>query len=238
MRPNVISLRQFYSSRLGRKIKQRLRQLILQHWPEHHQEIIVGVGYALPMLRVLERAKPSVLLALMPAAQGAIYWPVHSENHSVLADEMMPPFAPNSLHRVVMLHAFEHVAKPKELLQVYWQMLSPGGKLLMVVPNRRGIWSSFSSTPFSRGTPYSLTQMKELLGEAQFTLREHYSTLFAPPSSHALWLRLWPVMETLGRFFCPHMGGVLIIEAEKQIYASIPEVVTQAKWARAPVSAI
>lgn len=239
MRPNVVSLRQFYSSRLGRKIKQRLRQLVMEQWPDHAQEAIVGIGYAVPVLRVLERAKPASLVALMPASQGAIYWPVHSENHSVLADEMMPPFAAGTVHRVVMLHAFEYAAKPKELLQVYWQMLVPGGRLLLIVPNRRSYWANFGSTPFARGTPYSMSQIKELLADAQFTLRDHHTALFAPPTSHPLWLRAWRSFETLGRALCPGMGGVLIIDAEKQIYASIPEPTTKAKWvpAAAPISA-
>jgi len=239
MRPNVVSLRQFYSSRLGRKIKQRLRQLVMEQWPDHAQQVIVGIGYAVPVLRVLERAKPASLIALMPANQGAIYWPVHSENHSVLADELMPPFATNTVHRVVMLHAFEHAPRPLELLQVYWQMLAPGGRLLLIVPNRRSYWASFSVTPFARGTPYSMSQMKELLDEAQFTLRDNFTTLYAPPSASVFWLKLWRSFETLGRIFFPGMGGVLIIDAEKQIYASIPEAVTKTKWVRsaAPISA-
>lgn len=240
MRPNVVSLRQFYSSRLGRQAKQRLRQIVVEHWTDHADEVIVGIGYPAPLLRVLERAGPAALTALMPAGQGAIYWPVHSHNRSVLGDELMPPFALASLHRVLMLHAFEYVSQPKELLQVYWQMLVPGGRLLLIVPNRRGYWASFGSTPFSRGTPYSMSQLKELLAETQFTLRDARTALFAPPSASNFWLRSWRSFESIGRLLFPGIGGVLVIEAEKQIYASIPEpVTTKVKWkpAAAPVSA-
>lgn len=240
MRPNVVGLRQFYSSPLGRKTKQRLRQLVAAQWTDHAQEVIVGIGYAVPVLRVLERAGPAAIAALMPANQGAIYWPVHSDNHSLLADPMMPPFAPASLHRVVMLHAFEYAASPKELLQVYWQMLVPGGRLLLIVPNRRGYWASFGSTPFSHGTPYSMSQMKELLAETQFTLRETTTALFGLPTGSGFWLGLWRSCEALGRRLLPGVGGVLVIEAEKQIYASIPEPVTSKRnWApaTAPISA-
>ena len=232
-RPTIVGFRQFYSSRLGRKVKQRLRGLVLGYWQDHAGQVIVGVGYAVPVLRVLEREKPSVLLALMPADQGAIYWPVHFENRSILADELVPPFAPNTLHRVVMLHAFEHVAKPLDLLKTYWQMLVPGGRILLIVPNRRGLWASFSNTPFARGTPYSLTQLRELLNESEFTVREVQSALFAPPSSHLFWLRSWGVLETLGRMLIPTLGGVLIVEAEKQIYAGLAQplsVTTARKW--------
>ncbi len=226
MRPTVIQLRQFYSSRLGRRVKQRLRQLVVARWGSADaQETVLGLGYAVPVLRVLERSKPAALIALMPAEQGAIYWPVHSENHSVLGDALMPPFAVGSLHRVLMLHQFEYAARPKELLDVYWQMLAPGGRLLLIVPNRRSYWASFGSTPFARGTPFSISQMKELLAEARFTVADISGALYAPPSNHAFWLKTWPLVERLGRLCFPAVGGVLIIEAEKQIYASIPEPV-------------
>ena len=226
MPSTVIQLRQFYASPLGRRVKQRLRQQVMACWGgSGAQETVVGLGYAVPLLRVLERSQPAALMAFMPAAQGAIYWPVHSENHSVLGDLLMPPFAPGSLHRVLMLHALEHVARPGELLNVYWQMLAPGGRLLMVVPNRRGYWANVDNTPFALGTPFSLGQLKELLAEARFTLSHVSDALYAPPTSRKMWLRLWPLLERLGRFCFPGMGGVLILEAEKQIYASIPEPV-------------
>jgi len=235
-RPSIIDYRQFYSSPLGRRVKQALHAHI---GGSHAGQRIVGIGYAIPLLRALEREKPAALVALMPADQGAIYWPVHAENRSVLADELLPPFAVNSLHRVVMLHVFEHVAEPVDLLKIYWQMLLPGGRLLLVVPNRRGLWASFGGTPFVRGTPYRLAQLRALLNEAGFTLREAKTALFAPPSSHPFWLRLWGSMEILGRLFAPNLGGVVVIEAEKQIYAGLAQPLAAARpqWAAQTASA-
>lgn len=234
MRPTVVQLRQFYSSRLGRRVTQRLRQSILEYWPEHTQETIIGIGYTPPLLRMVGRGgKSSAILALMPADQGAIYWPVHTDNRSVLGDEMMPPFSPNTLHRVLMVHLFEFLPQPLELLQVYWQMLAPGGRLIVVVPNRRGLWARFGKTPFGCGTPYSIAQLRELLEKAQFTLRECATALFAPPAVHPFWQRIGGVLEWLGGMLAPGMGGVIVAEAEKQIYAglAVPTVAHRRQWA-------
>lgn len=238
MRPSVVQLRQFYSSRLGRRVKQRLRHLLLQRWSAQAEGVIAGIGYAPPLLRMLDRRpeKTSPNIALMPIDQGAIYWPVHTDNRSILADELMPPFAPNSLQRVLMVHALEFSERPLELLQVYWQMLSPGGQVILIAPNRRGLWAHLGRTPFARGARYSISQMKDLLEEAQFTLGESTTALHAPPSTHPLMLRLWPVLEWLGAFLLPGLGGVAIIEAEKQIYAGLgAPVITRARtrWAGA-----
>jgi len=226
MRPDIVNLRQFYSSRLGRKVKTRLAQNALAHWPGHTGDIIVGIGYTLPVLRVLERTGPAKVLALMPAEQGALYWPVHSENRCILGDEMRPPFMQGSISRVVMMHVLEHAAAPDELLRITWQMLAPGGQLLLIVPNRKGVWASYGHTPFNTGTPYTLQKLKEMLTDAGFTLRDVSASLFAPPSSHPLLLRLSGALEWFGRVFAPRSGGVLVIEAEKQIYAGVGERVT------------
>ncbi len=240
MRPTIVNLRQFYSSRLGRKVKQRLRQLAVEQWPQLGDDCVVGIGYAAPMLRVMERSStnPSVIIALMPDVQGAIYWPVNGANRSIMADVMTPPFAPASLQRVVMLHAFEHVAEPEDLLRVYWHMLAPGGCLLLVVPNRHGLWARLGGTPFRQGTPHTLATVRALLNQTDFTLCDAVTALFTPPSSHPFWLRAWPIIEWLGRMCVPGLGGVILIRAEKQIYANIRPVAVSAKrkahWAAQP----
>ena len=239
MRPDIVNLRQFYSSRLGHKVKRRLRRMVRDHWPMSDGLHVVGIGYANQLLPLpnAQGASRTRILSLMPVAQGAIYWPLEDANHSVLGDEMRPPFAPVSLHRVLMAHGFEHVSAPDELLRIWWQLLAPGGRLLLIVPNRRGLWARFGATPFTTGTPYTLGALKHLLGDAGFTLRDMRSALFCPPSDHPFWLALFGVIEWLGMATFPRIGGVFVIEAEKQIYAGLREsaraAVTAPRWATA-----
>ena len=243
MRPDIVNLRQFYSSRLGHKVKRRLRRIMRSYWPEGDGLHVVGIGYPNQLLPLPHAQGPATrILALMPVAQGAIYWPVEGANHSVLGDEMRPPFSPSSLHRVLMLHGFEHVNAPDELLRIWWQLLVPGGRLMLMVPNRRGLWARFGATPFATGTPYTISTLKKLLGDAGFTLRDTRSALFAPPSSHPFWLAVFSTFEALGSAFFPGIGGVYVIEAEKQIYAGVREPLVPAKvaakWATASANAM
>lgn len=241
MRPDIVNLRQFYSSGLGRKVRRRLRHHIRDYWQQEHGLHVVGVGYTTDLLPLPEAQKDSRIIALMPVPQGAIYWPVHAENHSVLGDEMCPPFITSSLHRVLMVHGFEHAHAPDELLRVWWQLLAPGGRLMVVVPNRRGLWARFGATPYATGTPYTLSTLKQLFNAAGFTLRDMRSALYGPPSTHPFWLRLFNLLEWLGAAFCPRMGGVFILEAEKQIYANVRSSESTAKaapnWVPAPSTA-
>lgn len=238
-RPDVIQLRQFYSSALGRKVKQRLRQIIVEYWQPHEGETIVGIGYATPLMRVLEHTscKRTMLAAAMSARQGAIYWPVHADNRSVLVDDVNLPFRDGSVNRVIVLHSLEYCAEPEKLLEECYRVLVPGGRVLLVVPNRRGLWQSLGNTPYNHGTPYRSSHLKRLFSDAEFTLRETRSALFALPYTHPILLRVWDVWERLFNLVLWGMGGVLVMEAEKQIYASIPEPVKKPAPAWVPEAA-
>lgn len=234
MRPDIITLRQFYSSRLGRNVRKRLRALVRDYWPHEAGLHIVGIGYTADLLPLPDarEQKDNRILALMPTLQGAIYWPVNEANHSALGDELRPPFAVSTLHRVLMVHAFEYVVSPDDLLRIWWQLLVPGGRLMVVVPNRHGIWARYGATPFSTGTPYTLSALRQLFNGAGFTLREMRSALFVPPSSHPFWLKLFSALEWIGSATFPRIGGVLVIEAEKQIYAGVRESALTVKLPR------
>lgn len=225
MRADIVNLRQFYSSRLGRQVKSCLRRVVFRHWPIDSGKIILGMGYTTPIFSAIDRhqGKTPLLMALMPRTQGAIYWPINAENRSVLGDVMRPPIAAGSVPRMLLMHVFEHSAQPEALLDICWELLSPGGQLLLVVPNRRGVWARFGATPFATGAPSALAEIKQRLSAADFTLMEVSSALFAPPSEHPIWLRSSWLLEWLGRMIFPRSGGVLIVEAEKQIYAGVGE---------------
>lgn len=238
MPASIVNLRQFYSSPLGKKVRRRLRGMVRRTWPGLSGMNFVGIGYTTDLLPLPRAQADNRILALMPETQGAIYWPIEEHNHSVLADVMRPPFAPGTLHRLLVAHGLEQVAKPDEFLKIWWQMLTPGGRMLLIVPNRHGLWARFGKTPFSIGASYTLQQLRQLLNDASFTLRETRSACFAPPSNHPFWLHLFSLIEWLGCFSCPRMGGVLVVEAEKQIYAGVKvgaAVTLQAPaWAPAP----
>jgi SAM-dependent methyltransferase len=179
---------------------------------------VLGIGFAVPYLSSFLSDNSSVF-ACMPATQGVIHWPAQAANLSLLADETELPFADNSMQRVLVAHALENSENARKMMTEIWRVLSPTGRLLMVVPNRRGIWARSPQSPFAHGQPFTYWQLRQLLEKHSLTATGVRSALFFPPSTRKYILRFSAFMERIGNSFFPGFAGVIIIEAEKQIYA-------------------
>ena len=101
-----------------------------------------------------------------------------------------------------------------------WRVLSGSGRLLVVVPNRRGIWARLERTPFGHGLPYTPGQLSRVLRDNLFTPLESHPALFVPPVHSRMVLSSAPVWEQIGRRIFTTFSGVVMTEAVKQIYAA------------------
>ncbi|MGO4913971.1 class I SAM-dependent methyltransferase [Pseudogemmobacter sp. W21_MBD1_M6] len=220
MHLDVVDLRNFYyRTGLGRAAQRAIRDQITSLWPEAKGQTVAGYGFAVPLLRpYLEDARRVV--GLMPGPQGVMPWPAGMLNVSVLCEETLWPLDTGSVDRLVVMHGLETSDNPTALLEECWRVLGPGGRALFVVPNRAGLWSRRDATPFGFGRPYSLGQLEAQLKLNRFVPERHVAALFQPPSHRRFWLRTGPMWEKAGRRISNYYaGGVLMVEASKQIYA-------------------
>jgi SAM-dependent methyltransferase len=156
----------------------------------------------------------------MPADQGVVRWPADGPNRTVLASEDELPLVDRSIDRVLMVHALESAEQGRRLLREVWRVLADGGQALIVVPNRRGLWCLSESTPFGYGQPFSISQLKGVLCNTLFVPRESASALFVPPLRSRVVLRTALAWERVGLRWAKHFAGLLLMLAEKQIYAA------------------
>lgn len=220
MHLDVLDLRNFYyRSPLGRAAQKVIRDALTGLWPDVTGQTVAGFGFAMPLLRpFLGRARR--VTALMPAPQGVMPWPSGQPNISVLCEDTLWPIQTGHIDRLVLLHGLETSDHPGALLDECWRTLGPGGRAVFVVPNRSGLWSRTDATPFGYGRPYSLSQLEAQLRQHDFIVQSTLSTLYQPPSADRIWRRFAPLMESAGRHL-PVLaaGGVLIVEASKQVVA-------------------
>jgi SAM-dependent methyltransferase len=221
MRPDVIDLREFYASGLGQFARRVLRRRIRAIWPNLTSQWLLGMGYATPFLRPF-RDEAGRVIAVMPAAQGVAHWPAEGPCLTGLADETELPLPDYSVDRVLLVHALENSEHVGDMLREVWRVLAPGGRLLVVVPNRRGLWARFEHTPFGHGRPYTRAQLTQLLREHEFSPTLTASALFLPPVRWRMLLRASGALEKLGERWGPRFAGVILVEAVKQVYAVVP----------------
>jgi len=220
MHLDVLDLRNFYyRTQLGRVAQRAVRNQVTKLWPEAKGQTVVGFGFAVPLLRPYLAAARRVV-ALMPGQQGVMPWPAGMENVSVLCEETHWPLSTGMVDKLVMMHGLETSDHAAAVLDEAFRVLGPGGRALFIVPNRSGLWARRDGTPFGFGRPYSLAQLEAQLKRHSFTPERSLAALYAPPSHQRFWLRTADVLESSGRRFGPWLaGGVLMVEASKQVYA-------------------
>ena len=111
---------------------------------------------------------------------------------------------------------------PEGLLREVWRVLAPSGRVMAVIPNRRGVWTRTDTTPFGHGRPYSRSQITQLLRQTWFTPAAWGEALFLPPVGKGWFLRSAMAWERVGAALSLPFAGVHIVEATKQVYRAIP----------------
>ncbi|MEQ9446704.1 MAG: methyltransferase domain-containing protein [Rhodospirillaceae bacterium] len=219
---DVVDLRDFYAAPLGRLARRVLRRCVRDIWPDVTGQRVLGIGFATPVLSQFDEEAERVV-AVMPPSQGVMHWPVQGPGRVTLADDDALPFPDRMFDRIVLVHALEGSAHFRDLLRECWRVLADGGKLLVIVPNRRGLWARIERSPFAHGRPYSMTQISRTLRDALFAPVVKTTALFFPPVWWPLFTSWTLGVERIGRRLFPTIAGVNIVEATKQIYAAPTE---------------
>ncbi len=219
MYDDVTALKFFYQTPLGQHLASQMRLPIAQFWQGNNNSCNVILGYGVEWLDQSDK-DPKTLLSLMPARCGTIVWPKSGAGRSALVDGHALPLSDVYVDRLLVAHALEYDPEPGHLLDECWRVLDGTGRLLLVVPNRRGLWSRLENTPIGHGRPYSSRQLCSLLKAHRFIPRNINRALFLPPINNKTAIHFALGVERAGKKWWPALGGILLIEAEKMLYAA------------------
>ncbi len=215
---DVVDFRDFYATSLGQVARRMIRRQLRELWPNVEGQAVLGLGYAVPFLNGF-RGEAARVIAAMPAEQGVMHWSTEEPGLTALVEETELPFPDLSFDRVVLVHSLEYAEQIRPLMREVWRVLADSGRLVVIVPNRRGLWARFDWTPFGHGLPYSSSQLSRLLRETMFTPLETRRAVFTPPVKSNMTLAAAGAWENIGRRYFPGFCGVIMTEAVKQIYA-------------------
>jgi SAM-dependent methyltransferase len=214
--PPAGSAAAFYASPRGNTAAAVLRDRMAAFWPDLTGMAVLGLGFAEPYL-TLWRNTAYRCIAASPASRAPV-----AGGHACLVLEDRLPFPDLSFDRILLIHGVDEAGDARRLLREVWRVLKDDGRILVVAPNRLGLWAHVEATPFGQGHPYSAQQIARLLAAGMFRAERRDAALFVPPVTAKFLLRGWEMWETLGHALARDLAGVILVEAVKDAYAALP----------------
>ncbi len=205
----------FYGSPLGMLAASCIGRRLGELWPDLTGQSLLGLGYPSPFMRLWRDQAYRCI-----DATTSHHHPV--PHGSCAADAIRLPFPDLVFDRILVIHGVEPLGQDARLLREIWRVLKDDGRILVVAPNRAGLWAHVDRTPFGQGQPYSRPQLNRLLAAGMFRAERRECALFTPPARARVLLRTAPLWEAVGHAMTPHLAGVTIVEAVKETYAAMP----------------
>lgn len=218
MRQSAATLEAFYTSRIGRAASALIARRISDLWASGPGEIILGIGYTLPVFAAWP-APHMVGLSVLPEEIGS---PAPAPTHQgrvLLAPEHRLPFAEASFDRILMLHALEEADHPRQLMREAWRLLAPEGRLIIGTTNRRSLWSVNEALALGHGRPWTRRQLVRFLSESLFQVTASATAVHMPPLDWSVITSAANIWERVGDTAMPGFGGLVLVEATKRLYA-------------------
>ncbi len=212
--PDHASTANFYATARGRAAAACIAQSVARLWPDLTGLSVLGLGFTAPFLSLWHGQARRCLNAT--ASQHA---PPPGACH---VDALRLPFPDLVFDRILVIHGVEDFGHDARLLREIWRVLRDDGRILVVAPNRTGLWAQIDNSPFGQGHPYSQGQINRLLASGMFRPERRDCALFTPPADWGVLLRMSGLWEHAGRVLTPQLAGVTVTEAVKDVYAALP----------------
>ena len=215
----------FYASPRGTVARNLVRERLRRCWPALDGLAVLGLGYASPYLEdwAMQASRCCAAVTSQAGAAPAYVdrWP-DIANATCATEDHALPFPDLTFDRILLVHGLEAADNARALLREVWRILKDDGRIIVIAPNRVGMWAHVESTPFGHGQPYSHGQLGRLLSGNLFRIERRDTALYVPPVELRVVLRTANAWEVGGRWLAPHLAGVTITEAIKDAYAITP----------------
>jgi SAM-dependent methyltransferase len=216
--PTIDELQSFYESKLGQFAYKNIDNSLNQIWPSSTNEIIIGIGYSNLYLNKF-LLKNNLCSSIIPSSfikeQNLSNLKLDCLNSSIISKFNDLPIASSSADKILLIHLFEYTNQQNSLLREIWRVLKPGGKLLIVVPNKFSIWPIFCKIQFKKSKFFTIMQLHNILTESMLIPVKTSSTLFSLSEFNKFIPELSNIFENWSSKWLLPFGGMILMEAEK-----------------------
>lgn len=218
MRQSAATLEAFYSTRLGEATAQRLSQRLIDLWGWCEDQRLLGIGYASPLLPLWQNSARACIGAV-PDLLGEHRQTNHRGGTLVSCGEHRLPFGDEMFDRIILLHALEEADSPRLVLREAWRVLAPEGRIVIAAANRRSFWSLHEGNAFGHGRPWTRRQLITFMNDSLFQVTASTTAVHMPPLNWSIITAVSRSWERVGERLTPGLGGVVLVEAVKRLYA-------------------
>jgi SAM-dependent methyltransferase len=168
MRRDVLELRAFYATSLGRAARDDLGRKVSEAWGDVRGLDVLGLGYATPFVDPLRAAGPPGGGGHAGRSRASRSGPAAARNLACLVDETPCPSPTPCSTASWPSTPWRRADAPGAMLREIWRVLAPSGRLIVAVAARR---RPVGGTPRARRSAtagrYSRRQLEALLREAE-----------------------------------------------------------------------
>ena len=144
-----------------------------------------------------------------------------AEGTQVIMDPHNLPLANESVHALVIQHAFDIANDPHDLLREAARVIMPGGRMIICGFNPYSYWGLWRMMRLKWGCPWqsrflSSRRLQDWLSLLNFKLVQSDSTFNRLPINSNKWLQSTGKMRGRRRGFDKYLGAVYVMSAVKQ----------------------
>lgn len=214
---DVSDLKNFYRSSYGRVVRGEVVKLLKELTPKDNLGKRLFAGFGIPY-----SPQQSNDLLLMLAHMGVYAWPNQVDNRTLLVYENEWPFADQEFDEIILIHGLEYSQNSDALINECYRCLKSEARLIIITPNRRGVWAHTNKTPLGFGQPYSVTQLGVMLNKNGFMLTKAKRALYKLPFASIYGHLLSTLFEFIAKRILQKFSGLVGVVAIKQVYSGVP----------------
>jgi len=134
---NILPLKEYYDTQTGHNFCRIIRKIISNNWRKPSKEAIIGYGFALPYLPILQN-EGNKIAAIIPKNLGLDITCLNIANGitPILAEADTLPLKNEAIDKIIVIHALEKINNPDEILAEFWRVLKPYGRMMIFSENK------------------------------------------------------------------------------------------------------
>ncbi len=220
--PSSKNLDVFYQTPTGKKLSNEIENCLTSSWPREELKECHLLCVGFPPPGIMETCLQGKSFALFsPSFLGSKKIVRKGQNMSAVGNEADLPFREGSYDRILIFHALEYTEDAVSFIEGLWKVLSPGGRIFLMVPNKKGAWKKTGLPKPDLANPFLFQEVRSFLEKNGFTLINNYGAWYGLPVDFFGTVLFSGLLKRLSGGGSVGFPGFLIFEAEKKIISPI-----------------